>query len=95
MLPKIHCEICSGKLLGIPNSLFVCKACGVEYTIEWARAKYCEAEGLIPLEPEPTPPDSSGIVPMRCPPILLSNRSRHLYYNFRWERDTVVFTIVA
>lgn len=55
MLPKIRCEICGGKLLGIPKSLFLCKACGVEYSIEWAREKYCEAEGLISLRPVPNP----------------------------------------
>ena len=50
MAAKLQCEICGGKLVGMPGGVFECEACGTEYSTAWAKAKIQEITGTVKVE---------------------------------------------
>jgi len=46
----LQCEICGGKLIGKPGGVFECDSCGMEYSLEWAKAKVQEIKGTVKIE---------------------------------------------
>ncbi len=41
-MTSLSCDICGGKLIGRSGGRFECKACGIEYSVEWVREKLGE-----------------------------------------------------
>ena len=50
MAAKLQCEICGGKLVGMPGGVFECEACGTEYSTAWAKEKIQEITGTVKVE---------------------------------------------
>ena len=46
----LQCELCGGKLIGKPDSVFECDHCGMEYSSEWAKAKIQKIKGTVRVE---------------------------------------------
>lgn len=50
MATKLQCEICGGKLVGMPGGIFECENCGTEYSTAWAKEKIQEITGKVQIE---------------------------------------------
>ena len=50
MAGKLQCEICGGKLIGMPGGVFECDSCGMEYSTAWAKEKIQEIRGTVKVE---------------------------------------------